>query len=287
MGLRRRQSEKPRVIEFLFEQRWDPTTRALANPLVSSDDVVRAIEHCNARDGSTLSTRNPANFMKDIVRGHGASANWPQSVLDRGFTGKQVMGEGLVFEFVPLLAGQMEAFPDKYRPSQDTPIVKVQSVSIPLAAKKLGRSDEAWLIQVALQLRLIETHLATQSSIGFLEITHLQMSVKLRKTEIDALLWAQCEPRQRGKLRQALITCEAKRREGRVLEDQIRNQVAAAFEVPEIDLVVPIALRAWNAPRGVYIVEFRAFRRSESEGRLELELASDGLYELVPNVKGI
>jgi hypothetical protein len=57
-------SAKTAVIEALFLERWDAASGCLPNNAVTLDDVSRAI----GRIGATLSQKNPANFMKDVVR---------------------------------------------------------------------------------------------------------------------------------------------------------------------------------------------------------------------------
>jgi hypothetical protein len=57
-------SKKTRVIEGLFFDRYDIATRELSDPVVTLEQAENAIR----RWGEGLSPRNPANFMKDIVR---------------------------------------------------------------------------------------------------------------------------------------------------------------------------------------------------------------------------
>lgn len=151
---------------------------------------------------------DPANFLKDIVRRRNASTIWPAEVAALGYTGEQRTGQGDSFEFVPFKPGQTEPFPDLYRPSRETPEFDLQSVSMSLASKSLGRRDEAWLVQTAVNLRIIEQHLATISALQVVQISHLQMTVKLRATEIDSIYLAVLATGET-----AIITCEAKREE--------------------------------------------------------------------------
>jgi hypothetical protein len=247
-------------------------------------DVQRAIHHCNREHGTKLSDKNPANFMKDVVRGTGASKNWPEKLHLLGYTGVQTPGGGNVFEFRKYALGQTEPFPDTYSLRQETPTYVVQSVSMPLSAKALGRSDESWLIQTAINLRVIETHFAVASKVPVVQITHLQMSVKLRKTEIDAIFLAMCE--ENGKQFPAIITCEAKQARQRILDHQIIHQVQAAFEETDVNTVIPLALLALRK-RGFLIVEFERVTRAESENLMNLRIASRAAYELRPAVPGV
>ena len=72
-------------------------------------------------------------------------------------------------------------------PGEQTPRVKIETISMPLATRRLGRKDEPWLIQVLVKLRIIETHMALFSNRKIIQLDHLQMNMKLSKTEIDAL----------------------------------------------------------------------------------------------------
>lgn len=276
-------SEKTAVIQYLFDQYWERQSNTLSKTIMTLDDVKDAIRACNAIDGLTRSDRNPANFLKDVIRSRNASQIWPTAVADLRFTGEQRTGAGDSFEFVPYAADQVEPFPDLFRSTDDTVHIDLQSVSLPRASKKLGRSDEAWLIQTAVNLRVIEQHMATISHIDVQEITHLQMSVKLRATEIDAVYLASVV--LAGNLQQAIITCEAKKESERILVGQIISQVKAAFETTDVNLVIPTAIRSVRST-GIHVMEFGCVSRAEMAG-FQLNLASDAIYRFVPTVKGI
>jgi hypothetical protein len=55
-------SEKTKVIDYLWDLLQQEGT---GRTVVNAPDVVDAILHCNDEYGLRLSTRNPANFMKD------------------------------------------------------------------------------------------------------------------------------------------------------------------------------------------------------------------------------
>lgn len=275
-------SLKTQVIEWLFMSRWDVQSRKLKNSLITQTDIQEALG--NFPD-IALSDRNIANFMKDIVRGQSASSIWPKSLKELKYTAVQRPGDGNSFEFIPYLEGQTEPFPDPHRPKADTPSFKIQSISLPLQAKQLGRSDEPWLLQSAINLRVIETHFATVSTIQMEQLTHLQMSVKLRTTEIDALFLAICSD-AKGEHYQAIITCEAKQARERILESQLISQVLAAFEKTPVDVVIPIGLRAVRK-RGFYVVEFSPITRAQSAKLEQLDVVAEAVYEPHPPLKGI
>lgn len=280
-------SEKTLVIEYLFEKFFDPLKGEFTKTVMSLVDVQDAIRACRSSHGITLSDRNPANFMKDIVRGYNASNHWPKRLKDMRITAVQRTGEGDVFEFVPYTANQTEPFPDTYKPRPGLPEHAVQSLSMALAAKALGRSDEPWLIQTAVNLRVVETHFAVASPLHVLEITHLQMSVKLRANEIDALFMAVADRKSPGTTHQFIVTCEAKQYNERILDHQVLGQAnAALIEVRSVDYVVPIGLRAHRG-RGFYLVEFKPVMRETPLEKRELEVAAEAIYLLKPHVRGV
>lgn len=277
-------SKKTRVIEYLFDKYWDEKTGTLTKQVMSLNDVQEAIHACNAMDGSDLSTRNPANFLKDVVRGRNASSNWPQRIADLRFTGEQRTGEGDSFAFVPYLKDQTEPFPDLFRPNDGTRRIGLQSVTMSLMAKSLGRKDEAWLIQTAVNLRVVEQHMATESDIEVDEIAHLQMNVKLRATEIDAIYLASAK--EAGAHKKAIITCEAKKQNERILVGQITSQARAAFETTDAEMVIPIAIRSVRR-EGIQLIEFKRILRGEVDSLELVEFSREVVYRLHPPVKGI
>jgi hypothetical protein len=63
----------------------------------------------------------------------------------------------------------------------------VSSLHLSRATRQLGRRDEAWLTQMLVKLRVLETHFALHSPRKLESIDHLQMTLKLRSAEIDSL----------------------------------------------------------------------------------------------------
>ena len=277
-------SEKPPVVEYIYKSLVDPITGRLTRTIVTNEDVVNAINWCRENLGLNLSAKNPANFIKDIIRGKSAASMWPESLKQARVSARQVTGYGNVFEFVPYLDGQVEPFPDNFGYHAGVQKHRIQSVSMPLASKALGRDDETYLIQVAVKLAVVETHFALQSPIQVVELNHLQIGIKLRLCELDSLFSATYVD-EFGKLAPLIITAEAKRRDQRILEDQIVRQVHAAFAETETPAVVPIAMTA--SAGGIYIAEFKKVWRPELEDFKQLELEAEGLYVLEPPVQGI
>ncbi len=277
-------SQKPKVIERIYERLLDPTTGHLTRTVVTNQDVADAIRWCNLNHGSTLSDMNPANFMKDIVRGRGASSMWPERLKLARVSGRQITGDGNVFEFVDYLPGQVEPFPIRFGYHAGVVRHKVQSLSMSTASKALGRDDETYLIQVAVKLSIVETHFALHSKVDVTELSHLQIGIKLRLTEVDSMFLAHYR-RPDGKTDRLIITAEAKKKNQIILDDQVVRQVKAAFQETDVDLVVPIAMTA--AGKGIYIAEFEPVARADLHGFDTLQLASEAVYELVPTVRGI
>jgi hypothetical protein len=277
-------SQKPQVIERIYDQLVDPVTAQLTRTVVTSTDVVEAIRWCNANEGTDLSEKNPANFIKDVIRGHGASGMWPQRLHNLRIGGRQITGDGNIFEFVPYEDGQTEAFPQLFGYHEGVREHEIQSVSMPLASKALGRDDETYLIQVAIKLGLVETHFALHSDLEVIELNHLQIGIKLRLTEVDSMYSATYLDAE-GERHQLIITVEAKKRRQRILPEQIVRQVKAAFTETPVDVVVPLALV--SAGGGIYVAEFSPIHRAQSKALESLDLAKEVLYRLKPPVKGI
>ncbi len=286
-------SKKTSVIEALFDARWQGRGKPLRDPVVTLVQVQDAIRKFNrTKPAKKLSTKNPANFLKDFIRKKkSANENWPASVLKRGYTARQTTGEGLCFEFVKLDPGQSEPFPETgVRPSANDPTHRIQSASMPLASRRLGRKDEAWLIQVLSRLHVVETHLALHSTSKFLQIDLLQTNVKLSRAEIDALyLGVEDSPQTPDtQLREVLITCEAKGMGDDILLDQIVAQVKAVFRLKTVkqDVVLPIAAKAIG-PSRIFVVQFLPVDRSSAFDLSSVVVGSQAIYELVPTVPGI
>jgi hypothetical protein len=282
---------KTEIIESIFRARFNPQTRSLSSSLVTLTDVSEAIHVYNrAHPDSTMSTRNPANFFKDFIRNRAsAERNWPQYVREQGFTARQVTEIGNCFEFVPLPEGRTEAFPAApfSSPRPETPRHLIESVSLPLASRRLGRNDEPWLIQVITRLRIIESHFSLFSSRNIRQLDLLQMSVKLAGTEIDALFLAH-EEYKPGEFREVIVTCEAKGGRDDILEDQILRQAKAPFSMGVItqDHVIPIAVKC-VASSEVFVVEFEGLDRATYPQVEALTHVSDSIFVIRPPVPGI
>lgn len=282
-------SQKTIVIEHIFGLLYDSETGTLSRSVVTAKDLEDAKRYCNDFLGATIKLdSNPFNFMKDIVRGKAAAKIWPDRVRQLGFVGEQRTGDGNVFAFVPVVAGVSESFDVDFRPTENTPTYQIQSLSLPLASKVLGRTDESWLLQVAVNLRIIETHFAIgeNKQIEPLELNHLQMDIKLRKVQIDALYLAKCNSSIEDPSGSVLITLEAKQGNQRILTEQIARQVKAAFQSTSNNLIVPTAIAAIKN-KGMYVVEFKAVHRADISKFDTPIFHREAMFILQPSVQGI
>jgi hypothetical protein len=283
----------------VIERIWDVLkAEGQGRTTVFFKDVTDAIEHCNALDGKDRSAKNPANFMKDLIRSDNASKNWPISLASARIGGRQRVGADRVFEFQPYAPNQTEPFPNVHMPAPGAEADVLQSLSLPLASKALGRRDESWLVQIAVALNVLEHHFAKRSKLQIKELVHLQTGVKLSGSEVDGLFRAILE--QDGERTHVLVTCEAKQQGERILEHQIVEQIAAAYasvrdSVPEEELaiskIVPVAIKAIPPDGDIFVVEFEPWLPAEAEAEesalKDLLPASAGLYRLSPPVPGI
>src|SRR5437773_708681 len=138
-------SEKTKIIEQIFNAKWNQTTGEIQNSIVTLHDVQQAIErYRRANPRTQLSARNPANFFKDLTRKRAnANLNWPATVFARGYTARQITGGGKWFEFIRRTVSQTEPFPVSVpSPTESTPIHRITSTVLPVASRPFGRADE-------------------------------------------------------------------------------------------------------------------------------------------------
>lgn len=291
---------KPQVIEHLFSQRFDAATGTFSKALVEADELRAAIDQCKILYGVDLSTNNPANFFKDYLRLDGRNEDWPPSLIAHRITARQVYGKKRVFEFVPFDVGQAEPFPDEFPVlATDTPH-PIESVSLNSDARALGRPDEAWLIQVCVHQRVMQTHFALYSPLDVVDVFHLQNSLKATP-EIDAVFLLTF--REGGAKHKALVTLEAKRNEP-ILRDQIRAQIAYMAaqclkkeELRDIGFIVPVAARSGliGKERVVTVFEMEKLTVKEGAARhaaneqalIGLKIEASVSYRFQPKVSGI
>lgn len=275
-------SAKTEVIEWIFFNLmgYDPTTGQLDRDVVNFQDVTEGIR----TTGAELRMNNPANFWKDLTRGPNAEANWPSSVREARYTGADAIGAGdqACFRFVSLPPGQTTAFLERLVPTDELiqAAHSIQSLSMPLATKALGRTDENWLAQVGSRLGVVETHFAIFSTRSVSEVSFLQTGVKMREGEVDVAY------RLLDDLGKTwLLAAEAKGRRERIHEPQV---LRAAVQLARTDAaqgtagVIPFAIKIIGRSL-LQTVEFEPVG-PESQ---ELIVAAQGAVRLIPPVRGI
>lgn len=290
--------EKPVVFSHLFRHRYDAETETFTPSTVTNGEIQDVITTLRADEGLTLSVSNPANFLKDFLRSWSRNTLWPEEIAEAGYTARQAYGYGAVFDFVPYLPGQTEPFPYEYDLPATAPVHRVESVSLPSAARALGRGDESWLIQVAVHQRVLATHFALYSDLEAVDLFHLQNTMK-GTPEIDAVFLLTF--REGGVLRKALVTMEAKRNEP-ILPDQIKSQVAYMAKqcqtrpgLSDIDFIVPVAAATRQPSHTLGIFEMRqisvadgvAAYDARAAHTLTLVTSKAVGYDFVPAVSGI
>jgi hypothetical protein len=284
-------SYKPEILLRLFMKRWNAKSKTLSDPVVLSTEIRREHEEYRKRRGQDVENINPPAFMKDFLRKRRlANANWPNEIFEAGYTGRQVTGGGRIFEFVKILPGQTEPFPSTAPlPPPDSVPHQISSVGLPLASRRLGRTDEPWLVQVSVRLHVIETYFALFSARKerIRQVDHLQNGLKLKRTEIDALFLG-IEETTPGTYHEFMITCEAKRVGEDIISEQVLQQVKAVFHLSNVtqSFAVPIALKSIS-PSVIHVVEYEAVARDEAEELEILNVANQAVFELVPPVPGI
>ncbi|HEV7737410.1 MAG TPA: hypothetical protein VGO47_08595 [Chlamydiales bacterium] len=298
----KKQSAKTLVIELLFNLRWDKEKRCLRNDLVTLTHIANAIRKFNKNPPKglkALSDQNPANFFKDFVRRtSSANRHWPQSVLQRGFTAVQDTGGGRSFRFVPLPLGQVTPFLEagnRYpKMTGEECRFKLQSLSLDIKSRLLGRRDESWLMQVAVKLYLVQSHLALCSKNNLIQVSELQQNIKQSKAEIDGLYL--------GKItadNSMLITLEAKGKKDDILESQIVQQVNAVMSMKSIHrnldeiagnadnfFVLPMAMKVIDKSI-IYIAEYAPIKYQKNLRITEVTLTTESICEILPPVDGL
>lgn len=275
-------SQKTRVIEWLFFNRalYRGSTGRVQKETMTMTDIVDGIQ----ATGVNLSTRNPANFWKDLTRGPNFDASWPASVFQFGYTGSDAIGAvaEAVFSFVPVPVGQSTPFPRGYiaSPALIADATMVQSLSMPVATKALGRRDENWLAQVSARLAVIETHFALFSGLNIREVTFLQTGLKMRSGEVDIAYHLKDDLDQAW-----MLAVEAKGMRENIHAPQVLRAAQALAGTPpaaHVSGIIPFALKV-VAPSTLYTVEFEPV----AAGATTLQLAAEGVIRLVPDVPGI
>jgi hypothetical protein len=294
-------TNKAWVIQWLFDRRWNAETATLSNPVVSLSNVTEGMAAFNAQNPhlKAFKLNNAANFLKDFIRvTASANANWPKPIFDLGYTAAQSTGKGDCFEFIKVPQGLEAPFRQRLYPDPLAPHVELsmQSLSILPMAKRLGRNDETWVLQVAVQLNLVELHLAVASpQLGIDHVQHLQTGIKQSNSEIDALYVASTIGGDDSHASQYLITLEAKGDIDDILDTQVVSQVKAvkamrakqaktALQLPS--RVVPMAIKVVG-PSRIFVAQYALIDLDNDKIPEELTIFSQSTITLRPPVPGI
>lgn len=284
-------SKKTRVVEQL----WAKVHGSDPPWFVYFSDLEREITAYNkdVPSAQRLSTANLANFMKDVLRGPNASANWPETLKLQRIAARQRFGEGRSFEFVPFEDEQTEPFPDTLMPTSELEPAPLQSLSLPLIARSLGRDTESWIAQVVVELRVLEQHFATGSSLEVSSLSHLETGVKFGgASEIDAIYFAQLD----NGAKSAFVTCEVKRKKDAILKQQVESQVRAVAvhalrSSTQVEVIVPTAVKVIDHLGTLFVVEFApwdvGFAASHDPTGDVLTVSARSLFVASPPVEGI
>lgn len=283
-------SAKTHVIEWIFhERKYDATSGALRDPIVTMDDIVEAIKETEAN----LSTVNVANFWKDLTRtgSKGLNRNWPQSVFEHGYSGGDAIGQSAraVFMFVKIEDRQAQPFAEDDPFDDELPVVKLQSLSMPQAMKALGRPGENWHAQVADRLNVVSSFFALcsprnvpPSSVH--EVNFLQTGIKMKDGETDAAFSLLAHD---GRW---LVSAEVKGRTEQFHLPQIARAVHAlekaakssTSSLGDVVGVIPLGIKVVGRSK-LWVVEFTPVDAPTTP----LVKVAEGVFELVPHVPGI
>jgi hypothetical protein len=285
-------SKKTAIIESIFDARYDAGLQSVPEDqrIVTMRQVRDAIAAYNAPlpEADHLSDRNVANFFKDIKRSYnGFDRHWPQSVFARGYTGRQLTGEGSSFEFVKRHPSQEKPSARLYEPFSVTSDeylksrIRIETLSLSREKRGLLRSDESHITQISVELRVLERCLS-ESPLGFETLKHLLNNAKMRRAEIDAVFSGTLEPQEGANPKTVAVTCEVKGRAEDVFEDQLVRQVnmLPLFGL-KCDLVLAVAIKL-VARHVLRVIEFEPVPFEDAAKATSLTMAKSYLVELHP-----
>lgn len=285
-----RPSSKPVVIKYIWDRHYDANTGTLKDPNVTLDEVAAAIQATVTEQlkiyPKPLKANNPANFVKDIVRRPDIRPFLPNEVVNAGYIIEQLVGSDMCFRFIPF-SGATGATASGLQPSADAlkaeNVHRLESISIPLASRRLGRPDESWLAQVSARLNLVATHLALFSNLPVVALDLLQTGMKLGNSEIDAVFLATLSPNGNDEAF-ALVSCEVKSvKEALGLEQVERGatrlaKLSASLNLGAIE-TIPMGVKALGGGL-IWVAEFDTVFPP-------LQLASEQVYTFAPPLKGV
>lgn len=284
-------SLKTPVIEWIFfHLKYDAATRSLRDPVVTGEDIEKGI----TATGVNLQTSNPPNFWKDLTRSgaRGLEKNWPSSVSQCGYGATDAIGHGprAAFLFVQVPVGQVVPAHDFVTFNTHLPPHKLQSLSMPIAMRGLGRRSENWHAQVAHRLDVVASYFALCSPRNIApyavnEVNFLQTGIKVKRAEIDASFSVATNDGA------WLVAAEIKGKREEFYLPQVKR---AALELEEtarsgsdsmlkaITGVIPVGIKVVGKSQ-LWVVEFEPVK----DRTAPLNKMAEGLFELVPHVPGV
>lgn len=243
-------TETPKAL--VFKAIWNKK-KATLDPysVVTSGEVVSAIRSLKRRGSVKLSEKNPANFLKDVLRQKTRNATWHTVLKAEGVSARQVYGKGRVFAFRKF-EGDLpfpvhKAFDEEGLPAPHI----VETLSIPRAARRLATGEnEAALLQIMADQNILARHFALTDhpELETLDARLLMHGMK-GTPEIDALYLMTHGPE--GDEHRSLVTLEAKG-DAPILEDQVRHQIVRLaklcredpdYEALKVQSIVGVACR--------------------------------------------
>lgn len=253
------------------------------------DDIIEGI----VKTGCGLSQKNAANFWKDLTRTgrKGLDNNWPKSISQAGYGGTDGIGRGGQFVFVQVAPGDSAPQYDFADPSPGLQETSLQSLSMPVAMRSLGRPSENWHAQVAARLDVVASYFAFHSPRNsaprnIQEVNFLQTGVKVGGTgEIDATFSLIADDGQ------WLVAAEVKGSKEEFYLPQIKraalalNSMALSGKSPElanIKGVIPLGIKVAKAST-IWVIEFEPVTTPSNP----LTTAAEGLFRLEPPVPGV
>lgn len=244
--------------------------------IITLEDVDATIREINAEVGSTLSTKNVANFYKDYTRvTRLANSNWPDYLRQRRVTARKADKAGQCFEFIKWPNDQDDPFLDTIAPNLNT-TKEVVSISISDRFRRCACKDESYIASFVDKVGLFNIFLKT-ISIDQVETVHFG---KKARAEIDVIICG----RDITSGRDILVAVEVKTHSESIGMGQLLAQSAACSKMAiekNIDAYYMVAMKPIRTPDGGCGIFMCASQKIHSKQHDEELRFCDGIvYEL-------
>lgn len=260
-------SQKNIVFERLFNKN--------GYGVVTLTDVDIAIREMNTELGSTLSTKNVANFYKDYTRvARRANNNWPASLRSRRVTARKADRSGECFEFVEWPASLNDPFVDDITPKPNTPTEPL-AVSISARFRRQGCRDESYIASLADKIGLFSYFLQT---LDITEVETVHFGKKAR-AEIDVIICG----RDTISGEDILVAVEVKSHTESIVMGQLAAQSAACAKMAaerNINAYYMVAMKPVRTDGGCGIFICASQKLYSEAGTTELQFCDGIIYEL-------